>query len=154
GSGLLASCNGSVPNGASIDTSSVGTKSFTVTAADAVGNKTDATVPYRVIFASSGLCYGAPGHAILEPIAQDGSRVFNQLTTVPAKFRVCDAGGNSIGAPGVVSSFKLIQIISGTSVQNVNEEVPSMTQFTAFRWDPLEQQWIFNISTRSYLSGR
>jgi hypothetical protein len=49
GSGAT-SCAGSVANGANIDTSSVGTKSFTVDATDAVGNRASASVSYTVSY--------------------------------------------------------------------------------------------------------
>jgi hypothetical protein len=68
---------------------------------------------------------------------------------VPAKFRVCDALGNSIGTPGLVTSFKLVQIINGTATTSVNEGVDSTTPDNQFRWDPTDKQWIFNISTKS-----
>ena len=119
-----------------------------------MGSKTENTSTYGVIYASAGLCNGEPGHVILEPIASSSLAAFNQGRTVPAKFRVCDAKGNSIGAPGVVSSFRLVQVISESGVQNLNAEVPSTTPEKDFRWDPQERQWIFNISTRAYLSGR
>jgi alpha-tubulin suppressor-like RCC1 family protein len=47
GSGL-ASCNGAVVSGSAIDTTTVGTKSFTVTAADVSGNSSSSTVSYTV----------------------------------------------------------------------------------------------------------
>jgi len=47
GSGV-ASCSGPVANGSSIDTSSVGSKSFTVAATDTVGNGASQTVTYIV----------------------------------------------------------------------------------------------------------
>ena len=47
GSGA-ATCAGTVANGAAIDTSSVGAKSFVVTASDAVGNVSSTTVSYAV----------------------------------------------------------------------------------------------------------
>jgi hypothetical protein len=75
--------------------------------------------------------------------------VFKQGSTVPAKFRVCDGKGVSIGTAGVVSSFKLLQTVSGTEVNTVNETVISTTPDTAFRWDSTAQQWIFNINTKS-----
>ena len=50
-------------------------------------------------------CDGDIGHQILQPIHTDGSSVFKQGQTVPAKFRVCDANGVSIGTPGVFASF-------------------------------------------------
>ncbi len=64
-----------------------------------------------VQYATGGTCYGGPGHTILQPINADGTSVFKQKSTVPAKFRVCDAYGNSIGTPGVVTSFKLVNRI-------------------------------------------
>ena len=103
-----------------------------------------------VVYASAGkMCGGDYGHVILQPINADGSSNFKQGSTVPAKFRVCDANGNSIGTAGVVTSFRLVQTINGTNSPTVDESVDSTTPDTAFRWDPTGQQWIFNISTKS-----
>jgi hypothetical protein len=49
GSGL-ASCTGPVPDGAYLDTGSVGARDFTVAAADGAGNTAAATARYRVIY--------------------------------------------------------------------------------------------------------
>jgi len=131
-----------------LDTSNVGSKTVTCTATDNAGNTASQAVAYSVQYASAGTCYGAPGHAILQPINADGSSVFKWKSTVPAKFRVCDATGYSIGTPGVVSSFKLIQKAAGTAT-DVDEAVDSTTPDAAFRWDSTSQQWIFNMSTKS-----
>jgi hypothetical protein len=93
---------------------------------------------------------GGPGHTILQPINPDGSSVWKQGSTVPAKFRVCDATGNSVGAPGTVSSFYLVSIISGT-ITSVDEVPDSTTPDTVFRWTG--DQWIFNISTKGLNAG-
>ena len=53
GSGL-ASCVGTVANGIRINTSTVGTKTFTVTATDRAGNSTTKSVTYSVIYAFNG----------------------------------------------------------------------------------------------------
>ena len=45
----IASCNGTVANGAPIDTASVGTKTFKVDAADVAGNTTSLTRSYTVV---------------------------------------------------------------------------------------------------------
>jgi hypothetical protein len=71
---------------------------------------------------------------------------------VPAKFRVCDSLGASIGTPGVVTGFNLIQRISGTA-STVNETVVSTTPDSSFRWDATAQQWIFNINTKGLSPG-
>lgn len=107
----------------------------------------------KILYASSGICGGDAGHQILQPINPDGSSVWKQGRTVPAKFRVCDANVVSIGTPGVVSSFMLVQIIGGT-MTDVDEAVSSTTPDTAFRWDASGQQWIFNISTSDLSAGQ
>jgi hypothetical protein len=116
-------------------------------------NNTSGTVHDNIHYQTGGMCYGGPGHSILQPIDADGGSVFKQKSTVPAKFRVCDANGVSIGNPGVVSSFRLIQIISGTSSETVEQDVVSTTPDTVFRWSPDGQQWIFNINTKNLKSG-
>jgi len=100
---------------------------------------------------STGPCLGDLGHNILQPINPDGSSVFKQGSTVPAKFRVCDANGNSVGTPGLVTSFTLYAINSGGG--GLNEQVDSTNPDTQFRWDPTAMQWIFNMSTRGLPAG-
>jgi hypothetical protein len=147
GSGLQ-SCAGPVIDGANFSTSSVGSKTFTVNAKDKVNNASSFSNSYSVIYASGGICYGDAGHQVLQPIDADGSSVWKAGATVPAKFRVCDAAGNSIGSAGVVTSFKLVEVMGGT-LGDVDETPDSTTPDTAFRWDSTAQQWIFNISTKS-----
>lgn len=146
GSGM-SSCSGPVASGAQFNTASVGSKSFAVTASDAVGNTTTATNNYGVFY-SSEPCLGELGHMALQPINPDGSSVFKKGSTVPTKFRVCDANGNSIGTAGVVTNFALVSVGSGT-VADVDEATYSNTPDPAFRWDPTAQQWIFNLSTKN-----
>ena len=96
---------------------------------------------------STGVCLGAPGHVVLPPVAADGTSVFKANRTVPVKFRVCDANGISIGTPGVVSSFRLVQQLAGTVATPVDETPESTTSNDQFRWDSDEAQWIFNLRT-------
>jgi hypothetical protein len=103
---------------------------------------------------SAGMCLGSANHAILQPINSDGTSVSKQGSTVPAKFRVCDANNNSIGTPGVVASFRLVATITGTAVDIVNEPVDSTTPDTAFRWDATDKQWIYNINTKSLAKNK
>src|SRR5262249_47038112 len=107
-------------------------------------------VPFAIVYAASGTCYGAPGHAVLQPINTDGSSVFKSGSTVPVKFRVCDANGNSVGPVGstsVATTLSLVKVAPDNS--QVNETVISTTPDTAFRWDATNQQWIFNLSTKN-----
>jgi Kelch motif len=127
----------------------VGSQTLRVDAAATINyNSAYKTVQISVLY-SIGLCLGSPGHTILQPINSDGSSVFKQKSTVPAKFRVCDANGNSIGTPGVVTSFRLTGQGTGTVVPVPDEAVDSTTPDTTFRWDPTAQQWIFNMNTKN-----
>jgi hypothetical protein len=145
GSGV-GSCAGPVES-ANVSTIIPGANRFTVHASDRVGNATHATIDYQVRYQPAGtMCHGAPGHQILQPIRADGSSVFKQRSTIPAKFRVCDANGFSIGTQGVVSGFRLVAKIVGTVTTTIDEDVISNTPDTVFRWDAGERQWIFNIS--------
>ena len=103
----------------------------------------------RVVYLSTGSCPGQTGHQILHPINVDGISVVKKNSTVPSKFRVCDAAGNSVGLAGVVASFKLVQVSNGTVTSTVHETVLSTTPDTAFRWDSTDKLWICNISTKT-----
>jgi HSP20 family molecular chaperone IbpA len=125
----------------------VGTQSSVVVPAlsDPLGRLSN----YIVTKICGSLTIGYGGNSgILQPINVDGSSVFKQGSTVPAKFKVFDANGNSVGTPGVVASFYLVHVGAVTGA-GVNETVLSTTPDTAFRWDASGQQWIFNISTKT-----
>jgi hypothetical protein len=80
----------------------------------------------RVVYAGTGAaCQGQPGHAILPSINVDGRSIFKRNSSVLVKFRVGDAIGASIGTPGVVSAFNLVQVIEGTTSRVVNEGMDS-----------------------------
>jgi hypothetical protein len=141
-------------NGA-VNTTVVGTYTVTYTATDSCGNRSTATRTVNV----SGTQYQAagkscvvngvlcPGHVILQPVNADGTSSFKQGSTVPCKFMVFDANCNSVGTPGVVTSFTLVNTSGGAP--GVNESVTSTTPDTAFRWDSTAQQWIFNLNTKN-----
>jgi hypothetical protein len=128
----------------------VGSYNFTVGSATNYSVTLNSAHNGLTVLYSTGSCLGSPGHQILQPINPDGSSVFKQGSTAPAKFRVCDANGNSIGTAGVVSNFHIVQIVSGTVVSTVDETVDSTTPDNIFRWSPTDQQWIYNVSTKSF----
>ena len=145
-------CLGTVASTSNIDTTSPGSKTFTVSSTDAVGTSGTASANYTVQYQQTGTCDGDAGHQILQPVNPDGSSVWKQGRTIPLKFRVCDANGVSIGTPGVITSFVLSQIISGT-VANVDETLDSTIEDSGFSFDPTAQQWIFNLSTKLQSAG-
>jgi hypothetical protein len=127
----------------------VGTATATASfAGDANHNSSGTVSKTFTILYSTGSCLGGSGHTILQPINSDGTSVWKTGSTVPAKFRVCDASGNSISST-VVKSFYLVSIINGTVVTNPDETPDSTTPDTAFRWSAApDSQWIFNINTK------
>jgi len=116
---------------------------------DSNHNSSSGTVHDRITYLT-GTCVGQPGHQILSPInpITASPSTAKKNSTVPAKFRVCDAAGHSIGTPGVVTSFAIVDAVAGTSPDTILD-IQSTTPDTAFRWDPTNQQWIFNISTKN-----
>jgi hypothetical protein len=93
GSGL-ASCTGTVANGAAIDTSSVGDKSFTVQATDNAGNPASKTVHYSVVDRA------APAISVASPV--DGA-VYSLGDSVTASYSCSDQAGGS-GVAGCVGT--------------------------------------------------
>ena len=153
GSGL-ASCNGTVANGAPVDTSTVGDKVFTVSARDNAGNESSLTRAYSVRYAPAGSdCLGQPSRVVLPPLNADGTSVFKAGSAVPVKFRVADANGTSVGTPEVVTSFNLVSRSPDTVAVLVKRPVRSLTVDTGFRWDATSQQWVFNLDTKDLAAG-
>ena len=107
-----------------------------------------------IVYAETGACLGSPGHRVLQPLNVDGSSVIKKGSTVPVKFRVCDVNGNSIGTPGVVAAFQMVQALSGVNPLAEIEDTVSTTPDVAFRWSSTDQQWIFNLSTKNLTPGR
>jgi hypothetical protein len=130
----------------------IGISTVNCSAADSHGNTVNGGFNVSVQYTSAGNnCKGVPGHQILQPINSDGSSVFNAGSTVPAKFRVCGADGDGIGTPGVVTNFRLIQIVSKDGTSNVDQVVTSTSSDPDFRSG--NQQWIFNIDTKDLSVG-
>jgi hypothetical protein len=104
---------------------------------------------------ATGTCAGSAGRTVLQPLNADGSSVFKKGSTVPVKFRVCDANGVSIGSVGVVTGSVAAPVLlsKSTGAGGVDESVYSTTPDTSFRWDPSAQQWIYNQATSNLTSG-
>jgi len=129
----------------------IGQTTVNCSATDSHGNNANGGFTVSVQYATAGNeCRGVPGHQILQPINADGSSVFKAGSTVPAKFRVCGANGDPIGVDGVVTSFRLIQVMSNGIETNVNEAVLSTPPHDVFRSG--NGQWIFNIDTKDLIA--
>ena len=100
----------------------------------------------------SGDCGNGQNYQLLQPLNSDGTSVVKRGSTVPVKVRVCDAQGRSLGTPGLISNFALVQVVVGTASTEVNEEPVSTSADSAFRWTG--EHWIFNLNTKNLTANR
>jgi hypothetical protein len=160
--------NGETPSvlGGSLSFSGAGTT------ATLPGTYTDTVTPggltsmnYTITFVKGtlkityGSCGGSdPGGIILPPINADGSSVYKRKagSTIPVKFKVCDAAGNSISDPNAVfingccGSVNMTSRMRGT-VDNVNEAGDTYIPDVAFTYTG--GQWHFNMDTGNLDAG-
>lgn len=141
----ITSATGTKDRGEAIDTSSVGPKTFTVTARDCAGNITTVNHTYYVRYAYSG---------VLRPINADGSSVFKLGSTVPVKFQLCYANGDFVtNATARIFLTKISNGITGTEVEIEAVSTSSATTGNLFRYCPTENQYIFNLNTKTLTKG-
>jgi len=106
-----------------------------------------------------GACTGPnPGGVDLPPINADGSSVYKRKagSTIPIKFMVCDAAGNSISDPyavfptGCCGSITVLSRMRGT-VDSVNEMDTNDIPGSAFTYTGGHWQW--NMATTNLDAG-
>ncbi|MFB7466179.1 IPT/TIG domain-containing protein [Streptomyces sp. NPDC056224] len=83
----VASCTGTVPNGSPINTSTLGSRSFTVNATDIATNPSTKAVTYNVAYR---IC-----------LLYDPSRPTRLLGQVIISLRICDANGNNLSSSNI-----------------------------------------------------
>lgn len=138
----VATCSGPVPSGASLDTAAVGPKTFTVSAADQVGN---AAPPIAVAYSVTyNVC-----------VLYDQTRAVNSGATVPLKLQLCDAAGANQSAASLT--------VTATGVERVSDQAPGALQDAGnanpddnFRYDASlggTGGYLYNLKTTGYLTG-
>jgi hypothetical protein len=136
-SGLATSASGM------IDTSKVGPRTQTITAADNAGNTSTVTITYNVKYVFSG---------IQSPINANGSSVFKAGSTIPVKFFLKDASGAYIStASATITYAKLVNGAFGNDAEAVSTS--SAVVGNEFRYDLTSNQYIFNMNTKGLTSG-
>ena len=133
-SGVATTCQPSV---STLDTSTAGFHSYTVTSTDNAGNTSVKTITYDV-FKFVGL---------FSPIKSD-LKTFQKPSTIPVKFQLTDGLGNFWGAPlaklYVAGPLPLITTSDAVSSGSSN----SLNQF---RYDASAQQYIYNLKTATLI---
>ena len=137
GSGT-ASCVGTAAPGAPIDTATAGTKTFTVNAADNVGNTAAASVSYVVAYK---VC-----------LLYDPTRVKKAGSTVPIKLQACDNAGANLSAPGLVVTATAVTQLS-TNTSGIPEDAGNSNPDGNFRYDASLPGYIFNLQTTGLAAG-
>jgi hypothetical protein len=136
GSGL-ATCAGPVPTGSPVDTSSVGTRAFTVNATDRVANPAQESVTYSV------------GYRVC--LLYDPNRARNAGSTVPVQVQVCDAAGANVSSSALVPvAVGVVDVATGAPapLQSPGNSQPG----NRFTFDG--SSYSFNLDTAGYAPGR
>jgi len=138
----VESKSGTVSNSSPIDTGTVGTKTFTVTATDYAKNTDTKTVTYYVL--------GFGG--ILPPFKPEGISVFKLGRTIPVKFQLWDSTSDFVSS---AEAEILWDKSSGVTLGTEEGEFSTVTATTGnqFRYDDIDNQYIFNFSTKTLSIG-
>ncbi len=138
----LASCVGSVLNGSAIDTSSVGSKSFSVNASDNAGNTSSASASYSVGYNFSGFL--APVNN--PPTVNTGKAG----RTYPVQWQLTDGNGAFISSLSAVTSVTYkstsCSSFSGDSTDSLET---STSGSSGLHYDSTTNQFVYNWATPS-----
>jgi TolB protein len=140
GSGL-ATCVGTVADGVVLDTSTVGARSFTVTATDNAGNDASQTHDYRVVYEFGGF-YSPVDNVPTVNTAKAGS-------AIPIKFTLGGDQGLGVLAPGSPTSSRFD---CGTS-DDLDEIEQTENVGSGLSYDPETGRYQYNWKTSKQWAG-
>lgn len=137
----LAEAYGTVIVGEPIDTSSVGEKTFSVTAVDNAGNSFTKTVTYRVIYNL------IPD----DPPVKEKEKGYKAGSNIVLKLQLLDGNNNYIENAQVrLYIAKMENGIAGPETEAVSN---GSGKGNLFRYDSSNYQYIFNLSTKDMSEG-
>ncbi len=142
GSGM-GSCAGTLVSGANINTATVGSKTFTVTATDAAGNSVSETHTYTVQYTFVGFLQPTDNLPVIN-VASGGR-------TIPVKWQLTNASGVQVTDLASLVSLLSAPIACDASPSDIVEEQLTSPGSTVFRYDGT--QFIFNWQTTKGWSG-
>jgi hypothetical protein len=143
----IASASGTVPSGSPIPTGTVGSKTFTVTAADNAGNTTSLMRTYYVRYNFIGFLPPVDNPPVIN-VAKAGR-------TFPIKWQLKDANGKFISDLAVVkyNPLRYRQTSSGSAIWY--DLIPGDTSgASGLRYDSSSNQFIFTWQTSSTFVGK
>jgi len=137
GSGV-ASCVGTVANGAAISTASAGSKTFVVNAQDVAGNTASQSVGYSV---SYKVC-----------LLYDSTKAKKSGSTYPIQIQLCDATGGNLTSSSIVLHATGVTQVSTNAPGTLDDAGNSNPDFD-FRFDAATNSYIFNLKTTGFATG-
>jgi hypothetical protein len=132
GSGVASSTPAS---GGALDTASVGSKTFAVTATDNVGNQSNASASYTV------------GYGVVA--LYDQTKSVKRGATIPIKVRLVDANGANVSSPAVVLNAVKLVLVGGGASDAIVSDQNNANGDGNFRYDASLGGYIFNLSTKN-----
>lgn len=133
-------CNGSVPAGGVINTTSIGLKQFSVTATDMAGNVATRTLNYTVSYGIS--------------LKYDLGKIHKSGSTVPIKLQLVDANGINVSESNIVLHATATSLAS-VQVDGEVEDAGNANPDDNFRFTNSDGQggYIFNLKTTGMTTG-
>jgi hypothetical protein len=141
----VTSCTGTAANGGSIDTATVGSKTFTVSAVDGAGHTVSLTHTYTVGYSFAGFFAPVDNLPVLN-VAKAGNGI-------PVKWRLLDSSGQPVRDLGAIASIASQRTACSTSAaEDVLETVVSGSS-AGLRYDAATEQFIFNWQSYKSWAG-
>jgi hypothetical protein len=134
GSGVR-SCAGPADSGKAIDTTAVGSRTFTVNATDKVGNASSKSVSYQVSYKICGL--------------DPSDKINHAGSTIPVKLDLCDATGHSVSSSGIAVTAQSFIAADGSS--QPSQDAGNANPGNAFRY--AGGRYIYNLNTKGLAAG-
>lgn len=144
GSGV-ASCIGDVVSGHAIDTNSVGTKSFTVNAADNAGNTASLTHHYSVVYSFSGFLQPVDNYPTVNTV--------NAGAAVPVRFSLGGNQGLDIFASGYPKAESYACGAQGDGSSALIEETVTNPGKSSLQYDPATDTYTYVWKTDKAWAG-
>lgn len=141
----IASSSGTADSGSAVDTSVVGIHNFIVSAADNAGNSASQTVAYQIVYAFPDPDFFLP------PVRSD--RVFKLGSTVPVKFQLADANGAYVSTAAATIALQQYSGEEPLGDPLVAASTSGADTGNIFRYESIDNQYIFNLSTNSFSKG-